>query len=137
MIEHVVYYSSATENTHRFVQKLGLENTRIPILKKDTMPIVDKPFVLIIPTYGGGAALMGRDSKPVLPQIYKFLDIEENRKNMKAVIASGNLNFGEDYCKAGDVISKKFNVPYVYRFELLGNERDVAVIKDGLKNFEI
>lgn len=34
MLDHVVYFSSTTENTKRFVEKLGLENTRIPLTKR-------------------------------------------------------------------------------------------------------
>lgn len=137
MLDHVVYFSSTTENTKRFVEKLGLENTRIPLTKKETMPIVEKPYVLIIPTYGGGASLMGRESHPIMPQIKRFLENDTNVKNLKAVIASGNRNFFEDYCIAGDIISKKYNIPYVYRFELLGTTEDVDIVKQGLKNFEI
>ena len=137
MLDHVVYFSSTTENTKRFVEKLGLENTRIPLTKKETMPIVEKPYVLIIPTYGGGASLMGRESHPIMPQIKRFLENDTNVKNLKAVIASGNRNFFEDYCIAGDIISKKYNIPYVYRFELLGTTEDVDIVKQGLKNFKI
>lgn len=137
MLDHVVYFSSTTENTKRFVEKLELENTRIPLTKKEIMPIVEKPYVLIIPTYGGGASLMGRESHPIMPQIKRFLENDTNVKNLKAVIASGNRNFFEDYCIAGDIISKKYNIPYVYRFELLGTTEDVDIVKQGLKNFEI
>ena len=137
MLNHVVYFSSTTENTKRFVEKLGLENTRIPLTRKEETPIVEKPYVLIIPTYGGGASLMGRESHPIMPQIKRFLENDTNVKNMKAVIASGNRNFFEDFCIAGDIISKKYNVPYVYRFELLGTPEDVDIVKKGLKNFKI
>ena len=137
MLDHVVYFSSTTENTKRFVEKLGLENTRIPLTKKETMPIVEKPYVLIIPTYGGGASLMGRESHPIMPQIKKFLKNNTNVKNLKAVISSGNRNFFEDFCIAGDIISKEYNVPYVYRFELLGTPEDVDIVKQGLKEFKV
>lgn len=137
MLDHVVYFSSTTENTKRFVEKLGLENTRIPLTKKETMPIVEKPYVLIIPTYGGGASLMGRESHPIMPQIKKFLGNDTNVKNLKAVISSGNRNFFEDFCIAGDIISKEYNVPYVYRFELLGTPEDVDIVKQGLKEFKV
>ena len=136
MLNKVVYFSSATNNTHRFVQKLGLESIRIPMRVKDEQPIVNHPYVLIVPTYGGGASIMGRESKPIPVQVDKFLSIEENAKNMKAVIAGGNSNFGSDYCKAGDLISSRYGVPYVYRFELMGNSDDVKIVLEGLSEFE-
>lgn len=58
---HLVYFSSVSENTHRFVQKLARASEargegpcpaiRIP-LRGDIE--VDTPYVLIVPTYGGG-----------------------------------------------------------------------------------
>ncbi|MCB0947812.1 MAG: class Ib ribonucleoside-diphosphate reductase assembly flavoprotein NrdI, partial [Mycobacterium sp.] len=49
----VVYFSSVSENTHRFVQKLGLPAIRIPLHGRIE---VAEPYVLILPTYGGGRA---------------------------------------------------------------------------------
>lgn len=49
----LVYFSSVSENTHRFVQKLGIPATRIPLHGRIE---VDEPYVLILPTYGGGRA---------------------------------------------------------------------------------
>ena len=34
----IVYYSSLSENTHRFVAKLGLRATRIPVSTGDAAP---------------------------------------------------------------------------------------------------
>ncbi|APT85363.1 class Ib ribonucleoside-diphosphate reductase assembly flavoprotein NrdI [Corynebacterium aquilae] len=128
----VVYFSSATENTHRFVKKLGLPAQRIPLKKTDPPLRVDEPYVLICPTYGGGASITGENSRPVPLQVIKFLNDEHNRSFIRAVIASGNTNFGSDYGKAGEVISKKCQVPYVYRFELLGTPEDVDAVRQGL-----
>lgn len=47
----VVYFSSATENTRRFVDKLGLPSARIPLYKNDEPLIVNEPYVLVCPTY--------------------------------------------------------------------------------------
>jgi protein involved in ribonucleotide reduction len=49
----LVYFSSVSENTHRFVQKLGIPATRIPLHGRIE---VDRPYVLVLPTYGGGRA---------------------------------------------------------------------------------
>ena len=51
-----VYFSSVSENTHRFVQKLGAPMQRIPLFDRDGSFRVDQPYVLISPTYGGGKA---------------------------------------------------------------------------------
>jgi protein involved in ribonucleotide reduction len=132
----VVYFSSATQNTRRFVDKLGLRSARIPLHRRDEPLVVDEPYVLICPTYGGGASISGDLSRPVPKQVIRFLNNGHNRSLIRGVIASGNLNFGADFGKAGDVISAKCGVPYLYRFELMGTPGDVARVQEGLAEFE-
>ncbi|MEV7033336.1 class Ib ribonucleoside-diphosphate reductase assembly flavoprotein NrdI [Streptomyces sp. NPDC093272] len=127
----LVYFSSVSENTRRFVDKLGLPATRIPLHPRhEGMPQVSEPYVLIVPTYGGGER-----AGAVPRQVVRFLNIEANRTLLRGVIASGNTNFGADYCLAGRVISAKCRVPELYRFELLGTDRDVRAVKEGLQRF--
>ncbi|STC68738.1 ribonucleotide reductase stimulatory protein [Corynebacterium pilosum] len=128
----VVYFSSVTENTRRFVDKLGLPSKRIPLYRSDEPLIVDEPYVLICPTYGGGASISHQNTRPVPKQVIRFLNNEHNRSLIRGVIAAGNSNFGPDYCIAGDVISQKCKVPYLYRFELLGMPEDVERVRDEL-----
>lgn len=75
-------------------------------------------------------------NRPVPKQVIRFLNNENNRNLLRGVIASGNLNFGVDFAKAGDVISAKCRVPYLYRFELMGTEVDVQRVREGLAEFE-
>lgn len=128
----VVYFSSATNNTKRFVEKLGLPAKRIPLRASEEELLVDEPYVLICPTYGGGASISHQNVRPVPSQVIRFLNNPQNRQYIRAVIAGGNSNFGTDFGKAGDVIAAKCKVPYVYRFELLGNEEDVRIVRQGL-----
>lgn len=128
-----MYFSSATENTHRFVEKLGLPAKRIPLYKKDEPLIVNEPYVLICPTYGGGVSLNHENVRPVPVQVIRFLNNEHNRSLIRCVVAGGNTNFGADYGVAGDLISRKCKVPYVYRFELMGNDEDVRILRQGLE----
>ncbi|CCI82769.1 class Ib ribonucleoside-diphosphate reductase assembly flavoprotein NrdI [Corynebacterium otitidis] len=128
----IVYFSSATGNTKAFVDKLDLPARRIPLRASEDGLVVEEPFVLVCPTYGGGVSLAKRQPKPVPPQVIRFLNDERNRHLLRAVIAGGNTNFGADYGKAGDVIAAKCGVPYVYRFELRGTDEDVAVVRHNL-----
>ncbi|WP_344310565.1 class Ib ribonucleoside-diphosphate reductase assembly flavoprotein NrdI [Brevibacterium samyangense] len=123
----VVYYSSSSEYTHRFVQKLRHPHQRIPLLTKDDTLLVDEPFVLVTPTYGAGP---NRGSVP--KQVIKFLNVESNRKHLVGVIGAGNTNFGENYCKAAHLVAAKCGVPVLYRFELLGTPDDVRDVDKGL-----
>lgn len=125
----IVYFSSRSENTHRFVEKLGLPARRIPIGGEETLN-ADEPFVLVVPTYGGGSE-KGAVPKPVI----RFLNDADNRSYIRGVIAAGNTNFGAAYAIAGDIISAKCRVPCLYRFELLGTQDDVDKVKHGLERF--
>lgn len=127
----VVYFSSATENTKKFVDKLGFDNSeRIPLRKSDDFLNVEQPYVLIVPSYGGG-----KENKAVMPQIKKFLNDEVNRSFCRGVICSGNINFGEDYLIAGRILTSKLNVPKLYGFELMGTSEDVENVRNGLIKF--
>lgn len=128
----IVYFSSATENTKRFVDKVGLPAARIPLRRQDGELTVTEPYVLICPTYGGGASISRENTRPVPKQVIRFLNNEHNRGLMRGVIAAGNSNFGPDYCLAGDVISAKCKVPYLFRFELMGAEGDAAHVREQL-----
>lgn len=126
----IVYFSSTTNNTHRFIEKVGYPAERVPIYAKDGFLNVDYDYVLVVPTYGGG-----RGEGAVPKQIVRFLNDETNRNHCKAVIAGGNINFGEHYCLAGKIISKKLQVPYLYSFEMMGMPRDVLRVQEGLQKF--
>ena len=128
----VVYFSSVTENTRRFVEKLDLPNVRIPLYRNEEPLIVNEPYVLVCPTYGGGASMAHQNSRPVPVQVIRFLNNEHNRSLIRAVVAGGNSNFGRDFGLAGEIISQKCSVPYVYRFELMGNSEDVRILREGL-----
>ena len=89
-----------------------------------------EPYVLIVPTYGGG-----NEGGAVPRQVIKFLNDEDNRALIRGVIAAGNPNFGEAYCIAGDIIAAKCHVPYLYGFELMGTTEDVTSVREGLGRF--
>lgn len=126
MTVQIIYFSGITENTHTFVQKLGWETaTRIPV-KGEITETVSQPFVLIVPSYG--TIKTGH----VPPQVKKFLNNPNNAKLCVGVIGSGNINFAEEYTMAADVISRRFNIPVLYRFELAGTSIDVEQVKKGL-----
>ncbi len=129
----LVYFSSVSENTHRFVQKLNLPAIRIPLHGRIE---VDHPFVLVLPTYGGGRKRPDINEGGYVPkQVIAFLNNEHNRSLLRGVIAAGNTNFGAEFCYAGDVIARKCGVPYLYRFELMGTDEDVQAVRAGLAEF--
>ena len=125
----LVYFSSSSENTHRFIARVGLPAVRIPLNERERIQ-VDEPFILVVPSYGGGGT-----AGAVPRQAIRFLNDPQNRSYLRGVIAAGNTNFGAAYGIAGDIIAKKCQVPFLYRFELLGTTQDVANVRQGVTAF--
>ena len=130
----LVYFSSISGNTARFVEKLGMRAVRIPLHSTDDALEVDEPFVLVTPTYGGGQG-RGEEKGAVPKQVIRFLNVERNRDLIRGVISAGNSNFGEHFCVAGEIISRKCRVPHLYRLEVFGTPEDVDRVSDGLERW--
>lgn len=124
----ILYFSNYSGNTKRFVEKLDNIATRIPIKWDKQQPlVVSREYVLFTPTYGGGSI------KGAIPrQVKEFLNIPENRERLRGVVGFGNTNFGEHFCIAADLISKKAGVPVIARVEIFGTDDDVIKVKERL-----
>lgn len=130
----VVYFSSVSGNTARFIEKLGLRSVRIPILVSDPAIAVEEPYVLVTPTYGGGQG-KGEEKGAVPKQVIRFLNDSHNRSLIRGVISAGNTNFGQAYCLAGEIVSRKCRVPHLYKLELFGTPEDVTRVRVGLEQW--
>ena len=124
----IVYFSNYSGNTKRFVERLDADNViRIPIDRGANTPTVDEPYILMVPTYGGGE---GRAAIP--RQVRSFLNVVENRNLLRGVVGFGNTNFGEHFCKAAEMICDKTGVPLIARVEVFGTNEDVDKVKERL-----
>jgi protein involved in ribonucleotide reduction len=125
----LVYFSNVSNNTKKFVDKLGLNTLRLPIRWDESSPVVvSSDFVLVVPSYGGGA-----ESRTVPKSVIKFLNIETNRQHLRGVVGTGNTNFGVHYCKAAEIVAAKLGVPLLYRVEITGTPDDVEQVKERLE----
>lgn len=61
-------------------------------------------------------------------QVIHFLNKYTNRSLCRAVISSGNTNFGDSFAIAGPIIAHKVGVPLIFQFELSGTMEDVALV---------
>jgi protein involved in ribonucleotide reduction len=114
----LIIYDSLTGNVQRFINKLDMRSTKIT-----TELSINEPFVLITYSIGYGE---------VPKSIEKFL--ESNHQYLKGIIGSGNRNWGKFYCGAAEIISKRYDVPLLHKFELSGNAYDVEKIKQEVLN---
>ena len=126
----VVYFSSVTRNTDRFIAKLPVRSLRLPLKTSEPTPDLDEPFVLAVPSYGRPS---GAGSVP--PQVVKFLNRPGNRQHLMGVLGAGNTNFGPLFCVAAEKVAVKCQVPLLYKFELMGTEEDVEKVTQGLDKF--
>lgn len=107
----LIVYDTLTGNVEKFVNKLPKEKFECcHISKYDGI----SDFVLVTYTINFGE--VPSSTNLFLRQYYK---------NMLGVSSSGNKNWGITYGKAGDLISSKYNVPLISKFELQGNKQDV------------
>jgi protein involved in ribonucleotide reduction len=116
---NLVYYSNLTKNTERFVHKLEMSASRI----EDGIP---ENSILVTPTYGNAGI-----PKPVL----NSLKVGPWR-NVVALIGTGNINFGDNYCAAVETLSAKLGVPILYKLELAGTPFDVSQTLEMIGHFE-
>ena len=117
----VVVFYSFTGQTRRFVEKVkALSSVECIELTEDLK--VDSRFILLTSTIG-----FGQVPQPVTA----FL--ENNHKNMVAVMSNGNKNWGENFAKAGDIISNHYRVPLIAKYELAGTEQDVKTLIEYMR----
>lgn len=118
----IVYYTK-TKQTEKFVSKL-LEAIDIQSIKIQEELIVDTPFILLTPTYFFGE---------VPKEVTEFL--HHNHNNLVAVMSSGNRNWGGNFAKSGETISKEYNVELIGKYELAGNNQDIERLVSYINNW--
>lgn len=111
----IVYYSSSSRNTERFVDRLDLPSCRIDGYQSGR-------YILITPTF---ADALG--NHPVPKPVIKFLNC--HRDGMVGVIGAGNRNFGSYFALGGRFVAAKCGVPLLHRIELSGTETDVDIVR--------
>lgn len=115
----IVVYYSRFKNTIKMLNKLNIDIQKISLDDYDG----NENFVLITPTYGIGE----------IPEaVDEFLKV--HHANMLGVISSGNRNWGMRFARSGQLISEKYNVPWLYKYELIGNKKDIENIGKVLTN---
>lgn len=105
---------------------VGRLDKSIPTMELTAESVVNEPYFLLTYTDRLGEA------PEVVRQFLRFN--EENRKNLKGVIASGNTNFGKQhFCGSAIEISQWLGVPIIHKIDLRGNQDDIATICDSYR----
>lgn len=115
----MIVYTSRTGNVRHIINKLNLPNCEIT---KDLL--VNEPYFLFTYTDKLGE---------VPPLVEDFLEVNDHL--LKGIIASGNINFGDLYCKSADIISEKHNVPIIRKIDLRGTNEDIESIQNQYNKY--
>ena len=113
-----VAYYSFSGNVRRFIQRTEIADT-LEITQANCTERVKEPFILVTGTIGFGE---------IPPPVQSFLDV--NHDLLRAVAASGNRNWGQDFAKAGRTIAADFQVPLLMKFEVQGTNEDISEFID-------
>ena len=113
----IVYWSSNSGGTRRVAEALSTDTVELSGYDGTS------PYVLLTPTYDQPRG--GFTPKPVQTFLNKHAHL------MVGVLGLGNRNFGEKYCQAAHDISKQFNVPVLWRIEIMGTPDDHRTIDAG------
>lgn len=105
-------YASRGGNVKSIIDRLGID--AVDVLYSNG---IFEDYILFTYTDGYG---------DIPYEVEDFLD--KCFKHLKGVIVSGNKSFTDTYCMAGDVISKKYNVPVLYKVEDAGTDEDIKTI---------
>lgn len=113
-----VVYASRTGNVESIIQALGVDALRIDTGNET----IKEDYVLITYTDGFG---------DVPAEVESFLIA--NSTNLRGVIASGDLGYGEAFCLSGDKIAENYDVECLYKVENDGTDEDIQAIKEILE----
>lgn len=116
-----IVYDTFSGKVEKFVSKLPEEFKIRHISQYDG----DSLYYLVTSTIGFGEMLKTTSD---------FL--EKNSKKCLGVSSSGNRVWGRNYGKAADIISEKYNVPIISKFELDGKDEDIELFINKILEIE-
>ena len=120
-----VYYDSKTGNVQRFIDKIKKERPEWSFVKiSGDMEILENGHLVTFTTNFG----------EIPDTTEKFLGNENNRKYIKSVSSSGNMNWGTLFGKAADKIEETYGIPVLMKFELSGTHVQVEYFINSIEN---
>ena len=120
-----VYYDSKTGNVQRFIDKIKKERQEWSFVKiSSDMEISENGHLVTFTTNFG----------EIPDTTEKFLENENNRKYIKSVSSSGNMNWGTLFGKAADKIEETYGIPVLMKFELSGTHVQVEYFINSIEN---
>lgn len=119
----IIYYDSRTGNVERFIDKIRSATHWHCIKISDSLSINEYGHLVTYTTKIGSIS----DSTD------KFM--EQHNRFILSVSSSGNMNWGDNFARAADKITARYNIPTLIKFELSGLERDVNRFIQKVKEY--
>ena len=120
-----VYYDSKTGNVQRFIDKIKKERPEWSFVKiSSDMEISENGHLVTFTTNFG----------EIPDTTEKFLENENNRKCIKSISSSGNMNWGTLFGKAAEKIEETHGMPVLMKFELSGTHVQVEYFINSIEN---
>lgn len=110
----IIYYDSLTGNTKRFVEKVQRQRPDWEIVKIKPKEKIEQPGHLVTFTIGLG-------NIPLTTTVF----VKNNKDHILSVSSTGNRNWGENFGKAADKLSRHYNIPFLMKIEMSGLQNDV------------
>ena len=120
-----IVYLSLTGNIRKFVKKIGMDSVELNYSNPTTE--MNEDYILITPTY----------DDEITDVISEFINYKDNISHLKGFVGSGNKNFDDSYCFNAEVLSRKYNKPLIFKFEMSGTDNDIMKFKEEVNNVEI
>jgi ribonucleoside-diphosphate reductase alpha chain len=117
----IIYDGYEKGNVFQFASKLGYEIENIENFQNNNK----EKFFLITKTVKFGE----------VPKSTEYF-LEKNSENVIGLAVSGNRNYGKNFAKAGEIISEKFKIPLILKFEGKGLNEDIEYLKKWLKKYK-
>lgn len=110
-------YLSLTGNVKNFVSRVGMDSVELNY--SNPLTEVNEEYIVITPSY----------DDEITDIISDFVDYKNNINHLIGFVGSGNKNWEKSYVYNAKDLSKKYNKPMIFDFELSGTDKDITDFK--------
>lgn len=120
----VIYFDSKTGNVARFIEKVRSQTNWQCVRISESMNITEEGHLVTYTTRIGS-----------VPDVTLHF-VERNRPFITSVSSSGNRNWGPNFALAANILSERYTIPLLLKFELSGLNKDVNDFIQKVNTYE-
>lgn len=119
-----IVYLSLTGNVRSFVSRVGIDSIELDY--NNPLTEVNEDYILITPSY----------DDEITDIVSEFVDYKNNIDHLIGFVGSGNKNWEKSYVYNAKDLSKKYNKPLIFDFEISGTDNDIIDFKKEVDKIE-